>query len=260
MNWRDEATLAQYLAKGGADRPEQGGDGEEGGGGGGAVKGRGEVPKIRLRGNSVGHIILRPMSKTRIPILTLSLFLAASSRSHGQQGKLSEGVGTAHEVDIRVGTPSTPAAVAIRQIDAPCRSVEESAIRFFEDHGFYAKSATKGNDITVALGLHTKVSTPSAKQLSLNRISIHKYTLPRHLSPFKAYDFHLEGSLQLVKATDESCNASLSFDFSAFEWVWALAVIDDGVQSTLTSNGSLERMYIDSIGDLLRRERALSRA
>ncbi len=194
------------------------------------------------------------MSESRILILILTFSLAASPMSHAQQPKNLQEVGAAQELDIRVGTPSTAAAsVAVRQIDAPCRSVEESAIKYFEEHGFYAKSAITGNDIIVALGPHKNASTPSAKPLSLNRISIQKYTLPRHLSPLKAYDFRLEGNLRLAKATDESCDASLSFDFSAFEWVWALAVIDDGVQSKLISNGTLERLYIDPISDPFRR-------
>jgi hypothetical protein len=177
-----------------------------------------------------------------------------SPMSQAQQAKNLQGVGAAQKIDIRVGAPSTAvASVAIRRIDGPCRSIEESAIRYFEEHGFYAKSAITGSDIIVALGSHKNASTPSAKPLSLNRVSIHKYTLPRHLSPLKAYDFRLEGNLRLLKVTDESCDASLSPDFSAFEWVWALAVIDDGIQSKLISNGTLERLYIDPISDPFRR-------
>jgi hypothetical protein len=183
----------------------------------------------------------------------MPFFLAAFPMSQAQQAKNLPGVDAAQKLDIRVGPPSTAAAPVIRRIDAPCRSVEESAIRYFEEHGFYARSAITGSDIIVALGPHKNASTPSAKPLLLSRVTIHKYTLPRHLSLLKAYDFRLEGNLRLVRATDASCDASLSFDFSAFEWVWALAVIDDGVRSTLISNGTLERLYIDSISGLFRR-------
>ena len=186
-------------------------------------------------------------------ILIMAFSLAASPLSHANQAKNLQEVGAAQELNIKVGTASTAASVAVRQIDAPCRSIEGGAIKYFEEHGFYAKSAITGNDIIVAIGPHKNASTPSAKPLSLNRNSIQKYTLPRHLSPLKAYDFRLEGNLRLVQATEESCNASLSFDFSVFMWVWALAVIDDGVQSNFISNGTLDRLYIDPIGDLFRR-------
>ena len=183
----------------------------------------------------------------------LTIFLAAAPMSHAQQATNLQGVGAGQELDIRVGAPSTDAAVAIRRIDAPCRSIEESGARYFEEHGFYARSAITGNETIVALAPHNNASTPSAKPLSLNRFTVHKYAHPRHLSPLKTYDFQLKGRLRLVKAADESCDASLSFDFSAFEFVWALAVIDDGIQSKLTSNGTLERLYVDSISDLFKR-------
>ena len=197
--------------------------------------------------------ILREMSEPRILSLIMTSFLAASPMSHAPQAKNLQGVAAEQELEIRVGAPSTDAAVAIRRIDAPCRSIEESAVHYFEEHGFYARSVMTGNDTIVAVGPHKNASTPSAKPLSLNRFTVHKYTLPRHLSPLKTYDFQLKGRLRLVKAADESCDASLSFDFSAFEFVWALAVIDDGVQSELTSNGKLERLYIDSISDPFKR-------
>jgi hypothetical protein len=68
----------------------------------------------------------------------------------------------------------------------------------------------------------------------------------------KAYDnFQLEGHLRLAKTSEESCNASLSFGITAWEWVWALGLIDDGYSSRFFSNGTLERLYIDAIGDLI---------
>lgn len=54
----------------------------------------------------------------------------------------------------------------------------------------------------------------------------------------------------MAKASEEPCNASLHFEFSAFEWSWVFAVIDDGYRSKFTSNGRLERLYLDSISDL----------
>jgi hypothetical protein len=129
--------------------------------------------------------------------------------------------------------------------------VEERATQYLEEHDFYTDRTTEGDEIIIDLGNRKDVLAPSAKPISLNRFSIHKYTLPRHLSPLKAYDdFRVEGHLRLAKATEGSCTATLHFEFSAYEWAWALAVIDDGYRSKFISNGRLERLYIDSIGDL----------
>jgi hypothetical protein len=147
-------------------------------------------------------------------------------------------------------TPMRGQSAAHRQIAAPCRLVEERAIRYLEEHDFYTRSTTEGDDIVVGLGPRKNASTPSAKPLSLNRFSIHKYTLPRHLSPLKEYDFRLVGQLRLANTTGGFCDATLRFEFSAYEWVWALAVIDDGLRSQFISNGALERPYLDPISDL----------
>ncbi len=145
----------------------------------------------------------------------------------------------------------SPASVAIQQIAVPCRLVEDRAVQSLEKHDFRTGRTIEGDDIIIALNNRTDVLTPSAKPFTLNRSSIHRYTLPRYLSPFKVYDdFRLEGRLRLAKASEEPCNASLHFEFSAFEWSWVFAVIDDGYRSKFTSNGRLERLYLDSISDL----------
>ena len=142
----------------------------------------------------------------------------------------------------------TPTA---RQIAAPCRLVEERTIQYLKNHDFYTIRSTEDRYVLIQLGNRKNAATPSGKPLSLNRFSIHKYTLPRHLSPLKAYaDFRLEGRLRLTKTTEESCNTTLYFEISAYEWVWSLAMIDDGYRSKFISNGTLERLYIDAIGDL----------
>ena len=149
-------------------------------------------------------------------------------------------------------TPAVSDPTVRRQIPAPCRLVEEKAIRYLEEHDFYTSTKADGDEIIVDLGNHKNASTPSGKPLSLNRFSVHKYTLSRHLSPLKAYeDFRLEGHLRLVKATEGSCNATLAFEISAYEWVWSLGMIDDGYRSKFISNGKLERLYIDLIAGLL---------
>jgi len=67
----------------------------------------------------------------------------------------------------------------------------------------------------------------------------------------KSYtDFRLTGQLYLTPVSAKSCAASLHFDFSAFEYVWSLAAIDDGYRSQFTSNGTLERSYLDSLATL----------
>jgi hypothetical protein len=63
--------------------------------------------------------------------------------------------------------------------------------------------------------------------------------------------FRASGQLSLTPVSAVSCAASLHFDFSAFEYVWSLAVIDDGYRSQFTSNGALERGYLDSLTALL---------
>ena len=155
-------------------------------------------------------------------------------------------------VTLRVGGAQQPEGAdssASRQIAAPCQSVEERAVQYFKEHDFYAVTATTDAGIFIHLGNGKNALTPSGKPLSLNRFSIHKYSLPRHLSPLKTYDFRLEGDIRLAKATAGSCNATLRFEISAYEWVWALAVIDDGYRTQFSSNGTLERLYIDAIGD-----------
>jgi len=138
-----------------------------------------------------------------------------------------------------------------RQIAFPCRLIEERATQYLGEHDFYTGRTTEGDDIIISLLNRTEVLTPSAKPLSLSRFSIHKYTLPRHLSPLKQYQgFRLEGSLRLAKVTEGSCNATLHFEFSVYEWAWPLAVIDDGYRSKFISNGRLEQLYLDSIGGL----------
>ncbi len=90
------------------------------------------------------------------------------------------------------------------------------------------------DDLVIELVNRKHASTPSATPLSLNRFSIQRYTLPRHLSPLKAYDdFKVEGELTLTETTEGSCNATLRFNISVFEWVWALGAIDDGYRSQL---------------------------
>ena len=63
--------------------------------------------------------------------------------------------------------------------------------------------------------------------------------------------FRASGRLSLTPASAASCAASLHFDFSAFEYVWSLAVIDDGYRSQFISNVTLERGYLDSLTALL---------
>lgn len=148
-------------------------------------------------------------------------------------------------------TPTAADSAASRQIAAPCPLVEEKATQYFGAHHFYTKREVEGDNIIVDLDGRKEISTPSAKLLSLNRSSVRKYTLPRHLSPLKSYDdFRLEGHLTLAKAIEGSCNATLRFEISAYEWVWSLPAIDDGYESKFISNGTLEKLYIESLGDL----------
>ena len=134
--------------------------------------------------------------------------------------------------------PTTSDSAASRQIAAPCRLVEDRAVQYFEEHDFYTITKTEADEIIVDLGSHKNASTPSGKPLSLNRFSVRKYTLPRHLSPLKAYEnFRAEGHLRLVKGTGGSCNATLRFEISAYEYVWSLGMIDGGYPSKFISNG-----------------------
>ena len=151
--------------------------------------------------------------------------------------------------------PVSADSTASRQIAAPCQLVEERTIQYLEDHDFFAgRKHVLGkpvDDFVIDLGNRKNASIPSAKPLSLNRFSIHKYTLPRRLSPLKAYaDFRLNGKLRLTETTAESCDATLNFEISAYEWVWSLAAIDDGYRSKFISNGTLERLYLDAIADV----------
>ena len=147
--------------------------------------------------------------------------------------------------------PTVADSAASRQIAAPCPLAANKAAQYFGEHHFYTQRSEEGGNITIDVDSRKDVSTPSAKLLSLSRSSIRKYTLPRHLSPFKSYsDFRLEGHLTLAKVSEGFCNATLRFDISAYEWVWSLAAIDDGYESKFVSNGTLENLYIGSFGDL----------
>lgn len=153
--------------------------------------------------------------------------------------------------------PEGAGSAASRQIAAPCRLVGDRAMQYLGDLGFFvSRKMVRGkivDDLVVELVNLKHASTPSATPLSLRRLSIHKYTRPRHLSPLKVYaDFQLDGQLKLMETAGESCNAILRFEISAFEWVWSLGAIDDGYRSKFISNGTLERLYIDAIGDLFK--------
>ncbi len=149
-----------------------------------------------------------------------------------------------------LAAPTTVDAAASRRIAAPCTLVADRAIQYLEEHDFYTRK-TEGGRIVLELGNDKAASTPSGKPLSLNRFSIRKYTLPKHLSPLRTYaDFRTEGHLSLQSANEGSCDATLHFEISAYEWVWALGMIDDGYRSKFSSNGMLERLYIDAICDL----------
>ena len=147
--------------------------------------------------------------------------------------------------------PNIADSAASRQIAAPCSAVEKRAAQYFGEHHFYTKRTDEGDNIIVDVDGRKNASTPSSKPLSSNRSSVHKYTLHRHLSPLKSYDdFRLEGRLTLANATEGSCNANLRFEISAYEWVWSLPASDDGYQSKFISNGTFEKLYIESLGDL----------
>ena len=61
--------------------------------------------------------------------------------------------------------------------------IEERATKLLEQLDFYTTRKTEGDDIVIDLGNRKDAWIPSAKPLTLNRFSIHKYTVPRHLSP-----------------------------------------------------------------------------
>ena len=134
------------------------------------------------------------------------------------------------------------------QITAPCSVVREKANQYFIEHHFFTGAIAGDTSAGVSLGLAKDALAPSGTPLILNRSSIHRYTLHRHLSPMKSYTtFRVAGQLLLTPLSAASCTANLHFDFSAFEYVWSLAAIDDGYRSQFTSNGTLERAYLDSI-------------
>jgi hypothetical protein len=153
--------------------------------------------------------------------------------------------------------PVSADSTASRQIAAPCRLVGDKAIQYLRDHDFFAtRKMAMGkivDDLVIEFVNHKQASTPSGTPLSLNRSSIHKYTQPRHLSPLKRYtDFQADGQIKLTEATGGSCNVALSFKISAFEYVWAPVVMDDGYRSQFISNGVLEPLYIDALVDLFK--------
>jgi len=142
-------------------------------------------------------------------------------------------------------------SAAIRQIAAPCSVVREKANQYFTEHHFLTGAIAGDTSAGVSLGLTKDALAPAGVPLLLNRSTIHRYTLHRHLSPMKSYTtFRVTGKLSLTPVSAESCAASLQFNFSAFEYVWSLAVIDDGYRSQFTSNGMLERGYLDSLSAL----------
>jgi hypothetical protein len=153
-------------------------------------------------------------------------------------------------LSLLIGAASANSAVD-RPIAAPCSVVREKANQYFTEHHFRTGAIAGDTGAGVSLALTKDASAPSGAPLLLNRSSIHRYTLHRHLSPMKSYtDFRLMGQLYLTPVSAGSCAASLHFDFSAFEYVWSLAAIDDGYRSQFTSNGSLERTYLDSLAAL----------
>ena len=138
--------------------------------------------------------------------------------------------------------------------------VREKANQYFMEHHFFTGAIAGDTSAGVSLTPAKNALAPSGKPLELSRSSIHRYTLHRHLSPMKSYtSFRVMGQLSLTPVSAASCTASLRFDFSAFEYVWALAVIDDGYRSQFTSNGTLERDYLDSIAALVSDDRKTGR-
>ena len=153
-------------------------------------------------------------------------------------------------LSLLIGATGADSAAG-RPIAAPCSVVREKANQYFTEHHFRTGAIAGDTGAGVSLALTKDASAPSGAPLLLNRSSVHRYTLHRHLSPMKFYtDFRLTGQLDLTPVSTGSCAASLHFDFSAFEYVWSLAAIDDGYRSQFTSNGSLERTYLDSLAAL----------
>ena len=145
-----------------------------------------------------------------------------------------------------------PVPAADRRIAAPCSVVREKADQYFTGHHFLTGAIQGDSAAGVSLALTKDALTPSGRPLILNRSSIHRYTVHRHLSPMKSYtSFRLTGQLSLTPVSAASCAANLHFDFSAFEYVWSLAAIDDGYRSQFTSDGTLERGYLDSLAALV---------
>lgn len=143
-------------------------------------------------------------------------------------------------------------AASHQQISAPCSVVRKMANQYFIEHHFFTGAIAGDTSAGVSLGLGPGALAPSGAPLVLSRYSIQRYTMHRHLSPMKSYsDFRVTGQLSLASVSATSCTADLHFDFSAFEYVWSLAVIDDGYRSQFTSNGVLERGYLDSITALV---------
>jgi hypothetical protein len=135
-----------------------------------------------------------------------------------------------------------------RQMAVPCSVVRAKANQYFIEHHFFTGAIAGDTNAGVSLGPGPGALSPSETPLVLSRYSIHRYTLHRHLSPMKSYsDFRVTGQLLLTSVSEKSCTASLHFDFSTFEYVWSLAVIDDGYRSGFITNGVLERGYLDSI-------------
>jgi hypothetical protein len=153
-------------------------------------------------------------------------------------------------LSLLIGATGADSA-ADRPITAPCSVVQEKANQYFTEHHFRIGAIAGDATAGVSLLLTKDTLAASGAPLLLNRSSVHRYTLHRHLSPMKSYtDFRLTGQLDLTPVSTGSCAASLHFGFSAFEYVWSLAVIDDGYRSQFTSNGTLEQSYLDSLAAL----------
>jgi hypothetical protein len=150
-------------------------------------------------------------------------------------------------------------SAATHQLAAPCSVLQAKATQYFSEHRFRTVAITDDTGPSVDLDITKDSSTPSGAPLLLSRSSIHRYTLREHLSPFKSYtNFRGAGHLHLTTVTAASCLATLHFDFSAFGYVWSLAVIDDGYRSTFVSNGSLERGYLEALVAVLTKSQKIS--
>lgn len=100
---------------------------------------------------------------------------------------------------------------------------------------------------TIELSSLKNAALPSNERLRLNRSTISKYSLPRHLSPLKTYRISLDGELKLTELTPATCRATLQLEISAYEYVWFPLILDDGYRSSFTSNGVLEQCYLEAI-------------